>query len=275
MPVSNEAQDQPATSQLTAQSGIVALFDILGYQQFLAANPPQMAAERVLSFLSALPDTCAASLKELLGKGDPRIVKELESHSIKWLVFSDTILLTCPLEGDQETLGKRWLTFLGHCGMLSRQMFEYGLPIRGAVAVGTFFIQGLCFAGIPIVEAYNLLTQLDIAACVMTESARTEIIRDLEGRLTRPIALAYDYLIPLKNSSEKIMFVIPPLAPSIFNNAEDIRQYVNDAFRGHGKDLPREAYQKMVNTEMFLRGYKTRTLAARAEAAAGAKVVQK
>lgn len=247
-------------------TGIIGLFDILGYKNFLKNNSPESAAEEVLRKITSLktevinklispmlakqktvtPET-AASLKKFLECG------------INWLIFSDTILITCPyLENDTVSAKQlKWALFLGVSVVLLSEMFEFGLPIRGAIGFGNFMTHGNCFVGTPIVEAYECSHDIELAACVLCESARVEIYeklsssRDSDNNIEQLIkALMVFYLIPKKeNKSEKLF----TLNINPFRNRNDIRQIVLESFWKHKKDISPSAYQKAENTEKFFR----------------------
>lgn len=237
--------------------GIVGFFDILGYKSFLANNSVEQAAQEVLDTLSNIDKRV----------GDLMFPSKEKSHEkllakFKWLVFSDTILLTTTFEDAKDARAKahHWISFVLVCLMLNRHLFDYGLPLRGCLSNGHFLLVNNCFAGEPIIKCYEMVKDLELAATVLTDDAK----KHLEG-LTREAGLdpqfasigMLDYLVPRKSEKkEKLRTLNPcgvwaPFIPEI--KKTDIRQYVLDSFWSFKKDLPPEVIQKVTNTELFLR----------------------
>src|SRR5437870_1541319 len=145
---------------MNTEHGLIGLFDILGYQNFLKNNSAKEAAESALSSLAKLDTDLPKQLLERAGAS--QIASEI--RLIKWLVFSDTILLTLGTDGKgDEGCWLAWIAFIVQSGALWRHMFNFGLPLRGVITHGEFFVQNNCFAGKSIVGAYALSTSLDVA----------------------------------------------------------------------------------------------------------------
>jgi hypothetical protein len=181
-----------------AKTGLVGFFDILGYQQMLLANDVSSTAQIVVDVLSEVPDNVVASLL-----GDPgleraddlaswpefaRYFQGLVREEMDWLLFSDSILVSLPLRMDREII--HWATsvvgFVEVCAVLLRQMFDVGLPLRGGVSFGEFFIQDTYFAGQPIIDAYRHSESLDLSGCVLAPSVeRLRVLRAQHGRSLR------------------------------------------------------------------------------------------
>lgn len=155
------------------KEGIIGFFDILGYQSFLQNNSAEYAAKEVFSTLTNLdkkiPELLSESFQTEKGK-IPRWVS-----SIEWLIFSDTILLTSSLNDEGRNEIPAWMGFIMASLMLNSHMFKFGLPLRGAITIGKYFVQMGCFAGEPIIEAYKLTQDIDLAACIITEKAYENI----------------------------------------------------------------------------------------------------
>jgi len=149
---------------IVVQSGLVAFVDILGFKQLLSAN----AAEESLKIINA------CMLKGLAGTENlfPR------QAEIKTFVISDSILIV------QPNLTEAGIFVLAmFCKLFFYGLLMDGLPARGAIAAGNFFIQTtenqIVFAGQPIVEAYELANSLEIATCALTPSIETKVSLNL------------------------------------------------------------------------------------------------
>jgi hypothetical protein len=244
------------------QIGVIGFFDILGYASFLENNKPEQAAEIVLGQLLNLKDA-VSSLQKHIFETDELVEAYREGISrMKWLVFSDTVLLALPYDPEADEKGKAfsWLLFLMNAVMLYRHMFDNGLPIRGTVSFGSFFIKGTCFAGRPIIEAYRAAQRMDLSCIALADSASAEMSA-LRARdhIDLIDSLAVEYLVPLKDSKEARLQVIPPSharLPKLPHS--DLRQAVAECFWCHNKDLSPHSLRKLDNTELFFRFFKMR-----------------
>jgi hypothetical protein len=254
-----------------SQYGIIGFFDILGYQSFLVNNEDVAgeSTEKVLNFIVNLEKNIQSHVRNILknSKNFKKLVDE-----IKFLVFSDTILLTTTYARNEGNDRKtdRWILFLVASLKLNRWMFEYGLPLRGVITTGNFRIKEHCFVGKPIIDAYELCHDLDLSACVMTDKSFQEVTNLINSSKRKKIkkllnASIVKYLIPKKGGKEEKLptlnlFTLSGLKPKSKksnvkskDNKIDIRQFVFNSFWKHNKDIPQEALNKVMNTEQYLR----------------------
>jgi hypothetical protein len=260
-----------------AKTGLVGFFDILGYQQMLLANDVSSTAQIVVDVLSEVPDNVVASLL-----GDPgleraedlaswpefaRYFQGLVREETDWLLFSDSILVSLPLRMDRDII--HWATsvvgFVEVCAVLLRQMFDVGLPLRGGVSFGEFFIQDTYFAGQPIIDAYRHSESLDLSGCVLAPSVERmytqmkqhaadagfeESVRDMLDQL------CVSYLVPKKGDrvETRLMVNWVNLPMRSFDGLpSDLREYVYSSFVAHNKDVAPAVRPKIDNTEAFVR----------------------
>ena len=240
--------------EIKIQSGLIGFFDILGYQSFLENNDPEIATFEVLNIISGVGDSIGKhvlSYEEMSDENAQRLV-----NSIQWLVFSDTILMSMEC-GKSDVVES--VLFLGVAATLCRQMFDFGLSLRGAIKRGKYQIAKSCFAGRAIVEAYRMETSLDLAACVLDESELNnmyeQVSDDKEGKeLINDIIVRY--MTPLKDKTYKklplLNFMIAE-GPKPKPVTSDLHQMVLESFWAHNKDITLSAEIKASNTEHFLR----------------------
>lgn len=241
----------------STQTGLVALFDILGYQNLLTRNEPETIAEEVIPILLGMREKVANILTQYPLDG---IVKELRDaviEEMKWLSFSDTILLALPVSQDKWPNDKfntrevfTWMYFLMATQLVHRELFSAGLPARGAVDYGKYYVKETCFAGRTIVSAYQLCQQIEMSACVLTDAAGQQWRH--VGREFKQVPLeAYvlEYLVPTKEG-ERNMLVVPSM-PSDINNASLLNETVMRAFWGNNKEIPVAVRPKIMNTEQW------------------------
>lgn len=246
-----------AKPKVITQRGIVGFFDILGYQSFLENNE---ASEAVIGVLNALLGMPAKARQMCLCVSDDEELWKRFFSQIHPLIFSDTILLSIPFDSKDDELSKKakWFALLLQTMVLQRQLFDFGLPIRGAVAVGDYVFQQSCFAGRPIIEAYKTAQDLDLAAVVLTDGAYSELSAFLCDKTFRDVIepILKDYAIPLKNSQSKRFKTVDFTwfgNPNLKNFREDATKLVAECFRRHNKHIPAKAHTKLENTEKLIR----------------------
>lgn len=260
-----------------AKTGLVGFFDILGYQQMLLANDVSSTAQIVVDVLSAVPDNVVSGVLEDTGleRADDlaswpesaRYFQGLVREEMDWLLFSDSILVSLPLDADEDIflLGTRLVGFVEVCAVLLRRMFDVGLPLRGGVSFGEFFIQDTYFAGQPIIDAYQHAESLDLSGCVLAPNVErmygqmkqhaldAGFEASMRGMLDQ---LCVSYHIPKKGDRvEKGLMVNWVNLPMRFFDGlpSDLREYVYSSFVAHNKDVAPAVRPKIENTEAFVR----------------------
>ncbi|MHA2032708.1 MAG: hypothetical protein ACW99Q_25340, partial [Candidatus Kariarchaeaceae archaeon] len=178
--------------EVVPKTGLIGFFDILGYQQMLLNNEVERTSHLIVDVIANIPPEV---VKNLLG--DHSLIEEeglktrqyldkfwtdIITEEIGWLLFSDSILVSLPLDLSEDRFfyGVRFFAFLHVCAFLTRQMFDKGLPLRGALSYGDFFIQDTYFAGQPIIESYQASESLELSGCVLTKSFEN-ILNELEN----------------------------------------------------------------------------------------------
>jgi len=250
-------------TKIKTQKGIVGSFDILGYSSFLENNEPEVAAEIVQKHLLTLRDDLILKHDKTF-EGMPTLWFCEAMSEMNWLIFSDTILLTTPYRDSDEAteMLNRWTTFLFNAITMCRHMFDNGLPLRGSIAFGDYFVKDNCFAGRPIIEAYKTVQNMELACTALSESAVLEsdsVLKLSKLSLGLSWALA-DYLVPLKYSKEARLKVLLPsyeTCPKL--STTDLRQAVAESFWKHNKELSASALQKLNNTEMMFRFFQMKS----------------
>jgi len=245
-------------TDIKPEEGMVAFLDILGYTSFLINNEPEEAAETILPHLLGAPENVDKFYESTFKESEHKpTIKDHVNH-IKWMIFSDTILLTNAYEpGDSEKdKASRWYYFLITLIILYRQLFDNGLPVRGGVSHGKFLVvQGRCFAGRSIIAAFQLANNLDLAAVALDQSVRKELEK-IKGapNISGINLLVLDYLVATKSQPPQKMDVLIPTMPKLGPlDFSDIRQVVAESFWKNKKDLGPDVISKLENTELFFR----------------------
>lgn len=272
--------------EVTAKTGLVGFFDILGYQQMLLANDVASTARVVVDVLAEVPNLVVSGMfedqgLELVGvSNDDVSVDDLEAWSelepyyenvvreeTGWLLFSDSILVSLPIDLDDgiPLWGTKVVAFVEVCSFLLRRMFDVGLPLRGGISFGEFFIHDTFFSGRPIIDAYQHSESLQLSGCMLAPSAahlygqmkQYAIDQDFDGSIRGMLdQLCVDYLIPKKRdrveTGAMVNWVNLPMR--FFEGLpSDLRQYVYSSFVAHNKDVVPAVQPKIENTEAFVR----------------------
>jgi hypothetical protein len=251
-------------NEIKTEQGFVAFFDILGYQQIIKNNDVKKAASIINAFIINVPSLIENKLKEIIepfSKTDYE--KELLdiSQKLKCIILSDSIILKlpCSLEGSRA-INEIMIFFLS-CSNLMRTMFEKGLPLRGTISFGQYYINDTytCLAGKPIVDAYTLTSAQNWSGCILDEEAQKAYMKPFLIAQIEPNALlkvlAIDYSVPFK-SEERPYKVINWACLNntlISKISGDIREFVTNAFLRHNKEVAGDVLTKINNTEIFIR----------------------
>lgn len=242
---------------INTKKGIVGLFDILGYSCFLENNSAEDAAkiiiEDILDINKNVIDQYGDLFRDIPSEQN---IKDI-LNKIEWLVFSDTILLTLPYDNEKTKDLKDiyWSLFCGVVGRLFAHLFLKGLPIRGAITYGEYFVGQNCFAGKSIVDAYQATKKIDLSAVVFIDQGIDELkkIDALNSESLTSMQL-FEYLIPLKTEHPKKFYSLRvPVRALEINSQTDIRQKILESFWGHQKDIHPNASKKIDNTEYYFR----------------------
>jgi len=262
-------------SEIKPATGFVGYFDILGYTQIMLNNNIHKTAQFVSDTLMNIPRDMIASLRSPYLAVRPLEVAPESSErddwsqildKVSWIIFSDSILISLPFDPalPEQDLVQHYLAFSIVCASLMNRCFTAGFPLRGAIAVGEFFIEDRCFAGRPIINAYYATQQLEFAGCVLDEGANSLIsewrkhlvkkgARNLLDKLDQTTIL---YLVPLKENVDERHRTINWVTldtPGFSPIAGDIRELTTRAFLMHNKIAVPSVQGKINNTEMFIR----------------------
>ncbi|MBC2703518.1 hypothetical protein [Desulfobacula sp.] len=278
---------------MSSQKGLIGFFDVLGYQNLLENNKPEIVAETVIPIMQGLDNSIIKFFMTCLDKVMPEInpetlVEEVfhKKHKIKidestkqkiieeifnkkkdgslkfnfdkkikeidWLVFSDTILLNMPIEEIGKARNQIAIFFMA-CKILMVTMFMHGLPLRGAVDFGDYYINKNCFAGFPIVDTYKLSNMLELSACVVSKELeeklnKNDFLKFFKHYSSPKRDYLYSYLVPLKDKEEQYQTIAyaPPLL-----EGENLRQSILSSFGKHNKTIPLAIQDKIRNTEQY------------------------
>jgi hypothetical protein len=247
-------------------SGVVAFFDILGYKDFLRHSPCDEAAALVVKVIADAEATVVSYIEKTSDGAEDADDFMRHVRAVTWVVFSDTLLLLCPFEQSMppRDVARRWHVVILSAQILSKHMFEVGLPLRGCISYGQFIHEKNCFAGKTILEAYEFAERLLVAASVLHPTAFDTLRRavepfalqqDLTAKLLLMASLV-EYGVEMKPAVQQLQtlnfLVVRGIArvPSAW--VGDCKEIVLRSFTQHNKTLGEKERAKVENTAAYL-----------------------
>lgn len=235
------------------KNGVIGFFDILGYKSFLENN--EEITKPVIDIVERF-SACTDDIKTFFQQTFIKIPKafnliEDTINDIGWQILSDTIIVY-PKSIKENSLMQAIAieNFCLYCMVLMRHMFKFGFPLRGVINSGDFYFKDRTIAGRPIVRAYELVQELDIAACVLENEVVEKLIE--EKILDKEIIVKYP--IPKKLKKLEKHYTLNYLSmkteeyPQININ---FRQAILESFCKHNKTISPSVESKINNTEYY------------------------
>lgn len=236
-----------------ANSGFVGFLDILGYQNIIENNEIEKVSRIISDILIKMPDIVRNEMTKPFSAEYQGSIHSVIDE-IQFRLISDSLILAIKIDEshtrDPVRTNLRSVLFLDYVTILSRILFESGLPVRGVVDFGDFFLLDHCFAGIPLINCYKLSTKLQLSGVILTHNAREKFSFFFQDEQTLYKYYGDDYLIQLHENREEKFFLIDYWGRL---PRTDIRQYVFAAFHDHNKDVSQAVFHKIVNTEFAIR----------------------
>ncbi|MBN2604000.1 MAG: hypothetical protein JXA91_07715 [Candidatus Thermoplasmatota archaeon] len=242
-----------------SKNGIIGFFDILGYKEILTNNEIAYTLQVIQEFFNSYEQ----KLINLHANQDPTSmmgsIRNLLNFS-ESAIFSDTILFCLPLGEDNSPIC--WITFLEACRNLCWDMFIKGIPLRGGIAIGEYFLKDRYIAGKPFIEAHNACSVQQWAGCAFTPSAANSLLLAKKKDITQIILnrAAIEYQVPIKSKTNNTN-CFPSLALNWLNYSDSKEIFKNNSianvilskFNEHGKKITDTSVEeKVANTTKFL-----------------------
>jgi len=229
---------------IAKHTGLIAFVDILGYKEI--CNQSDIIQKRALLLLSKIP----IITKRMLGEQLP--VYEI-LDKIDAMVISDSIIISFPLSEENDDIGKfaETLIFLVYVRNFTDDMFEMGLPTRGAVCYGEYHKGDKSMSGLPLVRAYQLAESLDFSGVALTLHIENEFLCDsfIKGFIKESLLTRYNTKSKIWKDRNTLCLRSCPISPL----AKRINSYVYSRFTEFGKKVDEEhIYKKLENTIAYL-----------------------
>lgn len=154
-------------------TGFFGMFDILGYGSLIKKND----LDRLIEIFNQI-------IKDIDQKAVTLMHQDEHQHfsgitPTETLVFSDTIILYQTMSKSMADFGP---SFLIKACVLLRLGFEYGVPLRGGISFGEFFVHERVFLGKPIVEAFEAERHQQWSGAILAKSAEQKYKNYIEKR---------------------------------------------------------------------------------------------
>ncbi len=237
------------------QYGLIGYFDILGYQNLLRNNNDDASIKLIFDLLEGIPEEVRSKSQHRFPDNGGATNLSIILDDLGFTVFSDTIIMSLPIPKNEHWPFQmlKWGIFTLATALLQRLMFDHGLPIRGAISIGDFWLKDSLLAGRPIISAHDASNSADAAIVVLDRSAEEKYRAEFKPG---DLPLLKEYPIPRKDGSAPIGIVLDFTqldGPDLNALIGDTRAIVTKRFSQHRKFIAPEVLQKLNNTEMFIR----------------------
>lgn len=245
--------------------GIVAYFDVLGYQSFLENNDIEVCREAIEEIFVKIPERVGTNFDYSLAPADEVlqcIDKYFKSHPITTFI-SDTIIFFFDFDLIEEDKIPILLhQILYYLLFFVRISLEEGFPMRGYVDYGQFYYNNdgnkNIIAGKTIVNCYQGANNLNFSGLILSECMYKYYEEFKSNEVIKKIfdqKAIHKYLVDTKNG-ECSKYVGNFLFSD--NNAmieADLVQYIFKNFHKHNKEINNEVMEKIKNTEKIMRHF--------------------
>jgi hypothetical protein len=219
--------------------GFIALFDILGYRDWIKVNTVEKIAIDQKNMKRMITTNVESQLNYALQK-----------DIIKILSYADTFLIYT-----NEISDTGFQTIMHAC----RGMFEaaicFALPIRGTVTCGEFYACEDMLTGKPLLEAFEKEKAQDWIGCWISDVCFEKISDEEKLRCEKDKIIAR-YAIPFKNRTVKEVYAYNWADHAIQNPQDiDLNFLIEKSFlkkpQTHGLCKERKIRNKIRNTIAF------------------------
>lgn len=242
--------------------GIVFFCDILGYKSLIENNSTTESAKIIVNHIAGINDKIIKEICAIyqFDETTRNIGYCYLKNKMECVIVSDTIIIFFDLDEytdkDREFHSVSCLMIITYILSFIRTMFEKGLPLRGCVGFGEYFVFENMFAGKVISECYKESEKLDFTGVMITKECYKNIIKNSRNKEFIKLFKSFVELIrvPLKNKVKKDRY--------IFNWIDDLtwkknrRQklisntkiYIMEKMTAHNKTLNNKSMSKYNNS---------------------------
>jgi len=230
---------------------IVGWNDILGFRDLLERVPVNYLRDEIVPRLTDVKENVVGKALDKVTKCEEvkTIIKRVQIR-----VISDTLAVLCPIEPPPWAA---WVAFFVYSITLHEELFNIGLPLRGAVSCGELCIRDWGVFGAPVARAHKVCEAIDMAACVLLPDAVDYMHAAFSGPGAPPRQALFTewYDVPMNPPGTTRRSLVQLFSQGFFPaiGATKIGDYAADKFRAHGKPIDTPSVQrKLNNTISFL-----------------------
>jgi hypothetical protein len=238
------------------KDGLICVFDILGYKNFLKNNSVFDCAEKIKEIIANIPNNVKNELFGIIErKNEFKIlipnIDAFINNNLHFVIVSDTIILVFDIN-DVEKYDFYLFIALTYIRLFQENSFEKGFPLRGCIDIGSFYYYNNIFAGDTIVNSFQEAENLNFSGLIITDKA-LKIIKERDCNNIFVNEYIYKYLAPLKNNIEEYKNIIEWAIDLKHMKELDIKQYIFESFHAHKKEVNLSTMEKLNNTEKIIR----------------------
>ncbi len=256
------------TARILSSDTLIGTFDILGATSMFAANDASTAESVVALILRAMSESVEGTIQKLKSyyrelSNDGARLRDLVERTSSYL-YADTIVFTCNISGCDLIMMRFACEYFQFMAIeITRQMFSFGVPVRGCLSYGTIASykdkSKIVLAGKAYTEAIKTSDALEFSGTVLTEELR-KVIQKSDSAIEFPPLQGYLSLPCVVKDGEnkrhitKDMWCLDWLDDTEFLKGEsNVRQLITNSFAGHGKTIRDSVVGKIDNTETIVR----------------------
>jgi len=161
----------------------IAFFDILGYNNLLAANEISTCVTFVKDLLNSLSKELKEGLSEHYNNDNEKRDQDIDEviKCFRRVILSDTIIFYPARKPDNIKDTIFYYTFFFLLKIIQQKSFDEGFPLRGCVDYGEFYCGNepdLFLAGRSIIDCHTESNQLEFSGVVLTNNVINGCSRD-------------------------------------------------------------------------------------------------
>jgi len=243
----------------------------LGYQAIIDNNQIETVAQLIVDYIDKTPTYLRDFIKRSfssLGLSAQELdgLAKLTSRRL----LSDSVLLTATqprARFNSEDRLWEWFLFLLECRQLMDWMVKNGLPLKGAIGYGEYFLKRSCFAGKPILDAFRLADNLDIAGCAFVPNAWSEVeealkkgdeqianfIKSISFKYEVPLKVGCSNVSPFKKDKSESLTMVAFTLPDDWKG--NVREKVQKAFTAYNRRIAGKVKTKFENTVLMMESF--------------------
>lgn len=212
--------------------GFVALFDILGFKEWINNAPLDDVIRRYENMKKEIETNTTGYINYVLNK-----------PIIATCIFSDTFLIYT-----NEATEEGFKALLMACRFIFGSSCTHKQPIRGSIAVGEFYASGGIVIGKPIIKAYENEKEQEWIGCLIEKECKNKAPETFGKYLASNTIV--EYQIPFKKGDVTVQYAYNWVKELSENTAFTI-EYLERCFLGK-KPLRWTEVRKHENTKKFI-----------------------